>query len=156
MIPAAGSQENYTTNGLTKVEVIVLATIVSALVGLIGTIILSKRVFASKGDNCFAPCDGTGKDRDYMEDSDNMGQDDGYDNVGSIQSGHIDWIVDKKSNLSVIDEGMEIQSTITNQTNMTPTRALRSNDDISIGSLSTVLASNTYLPVTLDVREVYR
>jgi len=150
----ANSQENYVSNGLTNMEVIVIATIVSAVVGLIGTIIISKRVLTKKGDNCFAPCDGTGKDRDYLEDPENKAHDDEDDPAESVMSANIQWIVDMNNNLSVIEEDAdtEVQSTVTNQTNMTPNKTLRSNDDNSIGSLSTIMVSNRYFPVTSDIR----
>ena len=96
--------------GLTKMEVIILASIVSAVVGLIGTLILSKRLFTSKGDNCFAVCDGTGVDNEYMDDSgDKQLEDDGDD----VKSVNIQWIVDMHgNNLSGIEEGTKVQSTI--------------------------------------------
>ena len=74
-------------------------------------------------------------------------EDDGEDDVKSV---NIQWIVDMHgNNLSVIEEGTEVQSTMSFQTGMTPSKALQSNDDQSIGSLSTVMASNTFMPYTV-------
>lgn len=139
------SQKSYDSSGLTKIEVVVLATIVSVVVGLIGTIMLSKRIFILKGDNCFAPCDGTGRDRDFVENSEGKRQ---HDDRDEINSANIQWNVDMNNSLSVIEEDTEAQSIITNQTNLTATKILRPIDDHSIGSLSTVMASNRYIPVT--------
>ena len=126
--------------------------------GLIGTLILSKRLFTSKGDNCFAVCDGTGVDNEYNRNDDSgdkqrrqFGLEDCDGEEDDVKSVNIQWIVDMHNgnNLSVIEEGTEVQSTMSFQTGMTPSKALRSNDDQSIGSLSTVMASNTFMPYTV-------
>lgn len=56
---------------LTRLEVVVIATLISTLVGLFGSFVLFKRVYSNQ--NCLAPCDGTGIDKDYIEDCNKLG-----------------------------------------------------------------------------------
>ena len=56
---------------MSRLEVVVIATLISTMVGLFGSFLLFKKVYANQ--NCLAPCDGTGIDKDYIEDCHNLG-----------------------------------------------------------------------------------
>jgi hypothetical protein len=60
------SQSNSNGGGLTQLQIVTLATLVSAVIGTLAAAVLFKKVFATK-QNCFAACDGTGIERDYID-----------------------------------------------------------------------------------------
>lgn len=53
-------------SGLTQIQIVTLATLVSAVIGILAAAVMFKKVFVTK-KNRFAACDGTGIDKDYME-----------------------------------------------------------------------------------------
>ncbi len=70
-----GGQRNPTVgnhnNQWTRLEVVVIATLISTIIGLLGSFILFKKIYSHQ--NCLAPCDGTGIDKDYIEDCHHLG-----------------------------------------------------------------------------------
>jgi hypothetical protein len=57
-----------TVGGLNVMNKVIIATLCSAIVGIVAAFVLFKKVFNSR-QNCFASCDGTGVDRDYIEEA---------------------------------------------------------------------------------------
>jgi hypothetical protein len=53
-------------SNMSRLEIVVVATLISTLVGLFGSFVLFKKVYSKQ--NCMSPCDGTGIDKQYMED----------------------------------------------------------------------------------------
>ena len=64
---SGGSQSSPTSSsGLSAMNKVIVSTLCSALVGIVAAFVLFKKVF-NANQNCFAACDGTGLDRDYIE-----------------------------------------------------------------------------------------
>lgn len=60
------TQSKSNSGALTQLQIVTLATLVSAVIGTLAAAVLFKKVFATK-QNCFAACDGTGIERDYID-----------------------------------------------------------------------------------------
>jgi len=60
------SLSDSNSGGLTQLQIVTLATLVSAVIGTLAAAVLFKKVFATK-QNCFSACDGTGIERDYID-----------------------------------------------------------------------------------------
>jgi len=65
---------------LSRLQIVVIATLISSIVGIIGSIILFKKVFTKQ--NCMTPCDGSGIDKDYMENHSY-----GHNNINNMMNG---------------------------------------------------------------------
>lgn len=68
---ATGYQADSNKSSFTRLEIVVAATLVSTIVGLIGSFVLFKKIYSKQ--NCMAPCDGTGIDKDFIENCHNLG-----------------------------------------------------------------------------------
>lgn len=55
-------------SGMSIMTKVVFGALFSAIVGIVAGFVLFKKVFNTK-QNCFAACDGTGVDRDYIDES---------------------------------------------------------------------------------------
>lgn len=109
-------QGNYSGNtiykkdtvGISRLEVVVAATLISTIVGLLGSFVLFKRVYSKQ--NCMAHCDGTAIDKDYIHNC-NLGVTpvgEVGSNTDSVASQNVAWnmnsLVNTSSVLSCIDE----------------------------------------------------
>ena len=127
-----------TNSGMTKMEIIVVASLVSAVMGIAFAMFLSKKAFSS-GQNCLAACDGTGIDVKYMEDA---------AVVASLDedASEVQW--NSNTGLSAIDEMSEAPSYLTRDshaTSVTPfSRRTGISDDNSIHSEKTHRISNKF------------
>jgi len=65
-----GSESPFTktVDGMNTLNKVIIATLCSAIVGIVAAFVLFKKVFNSR-QNCFASCDGTGVDRAYIEEA---------------------------------------------------------------------------------------
>ena len=66
----AGGSSYQNNRSFSRLEIVVAATLVSTIVALLASFVLFKRVYSKQ--NCMAPCDGTGIDKEYMQSS-NLG-----------------------------------------------------------------------------------
>jgi hypothetical protein len=64
----SSSTSSETGNGLNALNKVIIATLCSAIVGIVAAFVLFKKVFHSR-QNCFAYCDGSGVDRAYVEEA---------------------------------------------------------------------------------------
>lgn len=99
-------------SGLSSMNKVIISTLCSAVVGIVAAFVLFKKVFNAK-QNCFAACDGTGLDRDYIENAHfqsphgkGSGFDDfhGVDEMETVQ-------YDIANGLSVVNEDSDYMST---------------------------------------------
>jgi len=67
-ITGSGGPNSSSTgrSGLSAMNKVIISTLCSAVVGIVAAFVLFKKVF-NANQNCFAACDGTGVDRDYIE-----------------------------------------------------------------------------------------
>lgn len=141
-------------SGMTRMEIVVVATLVSAVIGIAGAMLLSKRVLIP-GQNCLAACDGTGIDVKYMNDI----KKDGHGHAGAANctgSSTGNSIIDEASEmqwnsntgLSVIEESSDAPSYFTRDsyaTSSTPfSRRTGGSDDNSVHSEKTFKISNKF------------
>eukprot|EP00979_Chaetoceros_neogracilis_P000826 scaffold178_cov269-Chaetoceros_neogracile.AAC.9 len=102
--------------GLSSMSKVVIATLCSAVVGIVAAFVLFKKVFNSK-QNCFAACDGTGMDKSYIDNAHFQsprgvnegfytatGNAHGMDNMQVVQ-------YDIANGLNIIHEDSEVSST---------------------------------------------
>lgn len=126
-------------NGLSPMTKVVIATLCSAVVGIVAAFILFKKVFNSK-QNCFAHCDGTGLDRRYIDNAHFQSPRESEElsiSAGAYDNAHImdDMEVvhyDIANGLSVINEGSEAMSTATARSYAMSTSRVNLSCDTSI------------------------
>jgi hypothetical protein len=71
-VPSGGTFDNgdgstIPKTGMTIMSKVIIGALFSAIVGIVAGFVLFKKVFNSQ--NCFGACDGTGLDRDYIEEA---------------------------------------------------------------------------------------
>jgi len=105
-----------TSAGLSSMSKVVIATLCSAVVGIVAAFVLFKKVFNSK-QNCFAACDGTGMDKSYIDNAhfqSPRGVNEGFYTATGNAHGMDDMQVvqyDIANGLNIIHEDSEVSST---------------------------------------------
>jgi hypothetical protein len=153
-----------TVGGLNTLNKVIIATLCSAIVGIVAAFVLFKKVFNSR-QNCFASCDGTGVDRDYIEEahfrspSSKLGGDDNIFPIGDpheldenqmveydIANG-LEVIQENSDTMSMMNESYD-SSTMTNFSNR-----LNASCDLSVAwSEAKSLASEKTIPTSNGTR----
>ena len=140
------SSASSVRSGMTRMEIVVVATLVSAVIGIAGAMLLTKRALIP-GNNCLAACDGTGIDVNYMKDAAiNADRTFGEEEEEEEEAAEVQW--NSNTGLSVIDESSDAPSYYTRDsyaTSSTPfSRRTGSSDDNSIHSEKTFKISNKF------------
>lgn len=151
-----------TMGGMNALNKVIIATLCSAVVGIVAAFLLFKKVFHSR-QNCFASCDGTGVEKDYIEEAHfrSPSQSLADDNIFPIGDCHeldenqvVEY--DIANGLKVIHEGSDAlsmnesydSSTMTNFSNR-----LNASCDLSIGwSETKSMASEKTIPTSNGTR----
>eukprot|EP00551_Chaetoceros_affinis_P012047 CAMPEP_0203685824 /NCGR_PEP_ID=MMETSP0090-20130426/48747_1 /ASSEMBLY_ACC=CAM_ASM_001088 /TAXON_ID=426623 /ORGANISM="Chaetoceros affinis, Strain CCMP159" /LENGTH=506 /DNA_ID=CAMNT_0050555033 /DNA_START=12 /DNA_END=1533 /DNA_ORIENTATION=+ len=130
--------------GMSRLEIVVVATLISTIVGLIGSFVLFKKVFSKQ--NCMSGCDGTGIDKQYIEqcnmDTIPVEDQDQVNGSDSSQSGRksVGWnmnsVMDTSGVLSSIDENSIPPSDASYYSNAST--AFSTNKSIALKSVSSM------------------
>ena len=141
------------SGGLSAMNKVILATLCSAVIGIVCAFVLFKKVFNSK-QNCFAACDGTGMDKHYIEEahfqSPHANSENGYENSFIAEDMEVVQY-DIANGLSVINEDSDAFRTPENDV---PLRAMSSLHRLNASDTNTVwtetgsIASEKTLPTS--------
>ena len=138
--------------GVSIMSKVIIATLCSAVVGIVAAFILFKKVFHSK-PNCFVACDGSGVDRTYIEEAhfQSPRRENGYEKSLAVEDMEVVQY-DIANGLSIINEESDVMSNSANgsyamsnasrNTHYLNTSDVWTDTDASVASEKTIHTSN--------------